>query len=106
VVMFFPETCDTGVEQERTGDPSTWTVQAPQSPAPQPNFVPVSCSVSRRTQSNGVSGDTLTFFSLALMRNVKSAMILFGRGVRFFPTELKTGEHPTQVAQKVKPGES
>src|SRR2546426_8397049 len=68
VVMFFPATCDTGVEHERTGLPSTWTVHAPHSPAPQPNFVPVSCSVSRRTQSRGVSGETFAFRSPPLDR--------------------------------------
>ncbi len=74
VVMLFPATCETGVEHDRIADPSTCTVQAPQSPAPQPNFVPVSSSVSRNTQSNGVSGETLTFFSLPLTRSVKSAI--------------------------------
>src|SRR5579859_7881742 len=74
VVMFLPATCETGVEQERIGLPSACTVQAPQRPAPHPNFVPVSSSVSRRTQSRGVSGETLTFFSLPLTRSVISAM--------------------------------
>jgi hypothetical protein len=54
--MPFPATCETGVEHDRIAAPSTCTVQAPQNPAPQPNFVPVSSSVSRNTQSNGVSG--------------------------------------------------
>ena len=76
VVMFFPETCETGVEQERMGAPSACTVQAPHKPAPQPNFVPVSSSVSRSTQSSGVSGETLTFFSLPLTRSVMSAMFV------------------------------
>src|SRR4029077_671687 len=60
VVMFFATACETGVEQERTGAPSTCTVHAPQRPAPQPNFVPVNCKVSRNTQSSGVSGPTFT----------------------------------------------
>src|SRR5579864_3711983 len=72
--MFLEATCDTGVEQERTAAPSTWTVHAPHSPAPQPNFVPVSSRVSRKTQSRGVSGETLTFRSLPLMRSVMSAI--------------------------------
>src|SRR5580658_3002056 len=74
VVMLFPATCETGVEHDRIADPSTCTVQAPHSPAPQPNFVPVSSRVSRNTQSKGVSGETLTFFSLPLTRSVKSAI--------------------------------
>src|SRR5712692_10420074 len=79
VMMLFPETCETGVEQERIGAPSTCTVQAPHKPAPHPNFVPVSSSVSRRTQSKGVSGETLTFFSLPFTRSVTSAMLVQSR---------------------------
>src|SRR5271167_3843142 len=74
--MFFAAACETGVEQERTGSPSRWTVHAPQRPAPQPNFVPVNSSVSRRTQSRGVSGATSAFRSLPLMRRVMTAMFL------------------------------
>src|SRR5579864_4573461 len=74
--MLFPPTCDTGVTQDRVGAPSTCTVQAPHNPAPQPNFVPVSVRVSRKTQSSGVSGETLTFFSLPLTRSVMSAMLI------------------------------
>src|SRR5271167_1880775 len=95
VIMLFPATCDTGVEHDRIAAPSTCTVQAPQNPAPQPNFVPVSSSVSRKTQSNGVSGETLTFFSLPLTRNVKSAMSFPGvelpPGQSSYPTSRKSG---------------
>src|SRR3981081_1416056 len=84
VVMFFPETCDTGVEHERIGAPSTCTVQAPHKPARHPNFVPVSSSVSRRTQSRGVSGDTLTLFSLPFTRSVTSAMLVQSRWSSLF----------------------
>src|SRR5579863_1370187 len=90
VVIFFAVACETGVEQERTGAPSTWTVHAPHRPAPQPNFVPVSSSVSRRTQSRGVSGATSTFRSLPLMRRVMAAMV---RRRRY-------GQHRTQPARK------
>src|SRR5204863_2123232 len=62
-LMFLPATCDTGVVQERVSAPSTWTLHAPHNPAPQPNFVPVSCKVSRRTHSSGVSGETSTVFA-------------------------------------------
>src|SRR4029077_6009204 len=41
VVTFLPATVDTGAMQERIAVPSTWTVQAPHSAMPQPNFVPV-----------------------------------------------------------------
>src|SRR5580700_4115840 len=72
VVMVFPAATEIGVTQERTASPSRWTVQEPQSPAPQPYLVPVSSSVSRKTQSSGVSGATLTLRSVPLTRRVKS----------------------------------
>jgi hypothetical protein len=74
VVMLFPVTCDTGVEHERNAAPSTCTVHAPHNPAPHPNLVPVSCSVSRNTHNSGVSGDTVTLRSLPFTRRVKSGM--------------------------------
>jgi len=82
------------VEHDRTAAPSTCTVQAPQNPAPHPNFVPVSSSVSRNTQSSGVSGETLTLFSLPLTRNVKSAIV-------FSRLDFDLDNHPTQPAAKV-----
>src|SRR5580693_9432864 len=48
------------VMQERIGLPSIWTVQAPHSAMPQPNFVPVMPSTSRSTHSSGVSPSTST----------------------------------------------
>lgn len=75
VVIFFPATWETGVEQERTAAPSTCTVQAPHNPAPQPNFVPVRFKESRKTQSSGVSGETLTLRSLPFTRREMSAML-------------------------------
>ena len=50
----------TGVEHERSGSPSTCTVQAPHWAMPQPYLVPVRPRSSRRTQSSGVSGSTST----------------------------------------------
>src|SRR5581483_3290468 len=47
VVMCPPATAPTVVVQERRGWPSTSTVQAPQSPSPQPYFVPVSPASNR-----------------------------------------------------------
>ena len=44
------------VWHDLTAWPSTCTVQAPHSPAPQPNRVPVSRRSSRRYQSRGISG--------------------------------------------------
>jgi len=60
VVIAASPTDPTGVWHERTGCPSSRTVQAPHSPAPQPNFVPGMCRSSRRTQSNGLSGSAET----------------------------------------------
>src|SRR5215213_8532590 len=60
VVIFLPTVSPTCVWQERTASPLTWTVQAPQRPAPQPNFVPVICNCSRMTHSSGVSLDAST----------------------------------------------
>src|SRR5688500_845496 len=60
VVTLLPATVFMTTEQERTGCPSTCTVHAPQSDIPQPNFVPVSPTTSRRTQRSGISGATST----------------------------------------------
>jgi hypothetical protein len=46
-------TSATGTWQDRTAMPPRCTVQAPQNPSPQPNFVPVRPSSSRSTQSSG-----------------------------------------------------
>ena len=59
VTLLFP-TAEMGVEQARTGWPSTCTVQAPQSAMPQPYLVPVRPNSSRSAHSSGVSSGTLT----------------------------------------------
>ena len=51
-----PRTASSGVTQERTALPSTWTVQAPQAATPQPNLVPVRPSRSRSAHSSGICG--------------------------------------------------
>ena len=66
VVIFFPATALTGVVQERTGWPSTCTVQAPHSAMPQPYLVPVSVSFSRITHSKGMSAGASTWLRLPL----------------------------------------
>src|SRR5882757_1618708 len=55
VVIFLPAASLSEVWQDRTASPFRCTVQAPQRPAPQPNFVPVICNCSRMTHSSGVS---------------------------------------------------
>ena len=53
-------TSETGSTHERVAMPSTCTVHAPQALMPQPYLVPVIFNSSRRTQSSGVEGSTLT----------------------------------------------
>src|SRR5450759_415812 len=60
VVTSLPWTVEMAVVQLRVGLPFTWTVQAPQNVAPQPNFVPLRLSSSRSTQRRGMSGGTST----------------------------------------------
>jgi hypothetical protein len=67
VVMLACATALTVTEQERTGCPSIWTVHAPHSPAPHPNFVPVKPRLSRKTHSSGVSASTETVLFWPLM---------------------------------------
>ena len=55
VTIDLPATAFIGVMQARMAAPSRWTVQAPHKACPQPNFVPVACSTSRRYQSRGMS---------------------------------------------------
>src|SRR3546814_4949734 len=56
VVTNFPSAAAMVTWQERTASPSMSTVQAPQSPVPQPYFVPVRFDASRSAQSSGVAG--------------------------------------------------
>src|SRR5262249_22280419 len=56
----------TGVTQERNGIPFRCTVQAPHKALPQPNFVPVMPSTSRKTHSKGMSPSTSTSCSTPL----------------------------------------
>src|ERR1035438_1351 len=56
VTTFLPAASFSEVWQLRTASPFRCTVHAPQSPAPQPNFVPVICRRSRKYHSSGISG--------------------------------------------------
>jgi hypothetical protein len=67
VVILARATALIGTTQERTGRPSRCTVQAPHSPAPHPNFVPVKPRLSRNTHNSGVSPPTVTVFLRPLM---------------------------------------
>src|SRR5262245_24122382 len=50
--------------------PSRCTVHAPQRATPQPNLVPFMPRKSRKTHSNGMSGDASTVWDLPLISNV------------------------------------
>src|SRR5260370_31114765 len=80
VVIADVPTLSTEVTQERVATPSTWTVHAPQSAMPQPNFVPVIPSTSRNTHKRGVSPSTSTVRStlLTLIVVAKATSGLFG----------------------------
>ena len=55
VVTSCPSTACASTRQERTGTPSTSTVQAPHSPSSQPCLVPVSCEIlAQQLQQRGV----------------------------------------------------
>jgi hypothetical protein len=56
VVIRRPSASPIVIRQLRSASPSTWTMQAPQSPSPQPYLVPVRFAASRSAQSSGVSG--------------------------------------------------
>ncbi len=60
VVICLGPTDPTGTWQERVATPLMCTVQAPHWAMPQPYLVPVNPTVSRMTQSSGVSDSTST----------------------------------------------
>src|SRR6478752_3398505 len=60
VVTSHPATWPAATRQAHTGSPSSNTVQAPQSPASQPTFVPVRPKSSRSTRERRQVPDTLT----------------------------------------------
>jgi hypothetical protein len=68
VVIAPSATRETRVMHERTGEPSTWTVHAPQRFRPHPYLVPVSPSRSRRTHSRGMSSGASTSRRSPLIR--------------------------------------
>src|ERR1700716_2246145 len=107
VVTARPCTAPTGSMQERTGLPSTCTVQAPHCAMPQPNFVPVSPSMSRRTQSSGMSaGASKVFCSPLIVRVVaikrlQNQQLLRNRGeARLGLTEVVNGSYRAAIRQK------
>ena len=96
----------TGIWQERTGWPSRCTVQAPHRAMPQPNFVPVSPSVSRRTQSSGVSGSTSTSTALPLTLSLvtSDSPWVFGEWGDYMPVALFVGGGQVPEQEAVQAG--
>ena len=80
-IMTDPETAEIGNIQERTGTPSTCTVQAPHCAMPQPYLVPVNFSLSRSTHNRGISGFASTIFFSAF--TVISYLAIFSSIPRF-----------------------
>ncbi|CAG9231666.1 hypothetical protein PSP6_590065 [Paraburkholderia tropica] len=70
MVILRPSSAATGSTHERTATPSRCTVQAPHCAMPQPNFVPVRPTISRNTQSSGMSGGASIVWVSPLMVNV------------------------------------
>src|ERR1700722_9225393 len=62
----------TAVWQERTASLPTMTVQAPQSPTPQPYLGPLMFNTSRSTHRRGMSGGTSTVAATLLIVNLVS----------------------------------
>ena len=60
VVTAAPSTVTANIRQERTGSPSSSTVQAPQTPCSQPTWVPVSRRSWRRTSDSSRRAGTST----------------------------------------------
>src|SRR5262249_52002661 len=84
VVMFLPATDDIAAPHERVATPLIWTVQAPQSCTPQPNFVPVRPSVSRKTHNSGICAGTSTLCRFPLRGNSMAGLLNLPRdGVQY-----------------------
>src|SRR5215467_12772860 len=91
VVTARPPTAPIGRRHERTGLPSTCTVQAPHWAMPQPYLVPVMPSTSRNTHSSGVSSPTSTSCLVPLMLIEKVMIFCLHRKVE--ARALSVGRH-------------
>ena len=69
-----PSACTANIRQERTGSPSTITVQAPQTPCSQPMCVPVCPQSSRIASASVRRGSTAIAWSRPLMLSVMGAL--------------------------------
>src|SRR5450756_1124042 len=89
VMTCLPATAETGMMQDRTGTPPRWTVQAPHCAMPHPNLVPFRSSMSRSTQSRGISGGASTVADLPLIVN---EMVIVGASGRRYACLLYTSD--------------
>src|SRR5437763_10797736 len=91
VVTLFPAILETGAPQERVATPLMCTVQAPQSCRPQPNLVPVRPSVSRKTHSNDICGETSTDCRFPLRMNSMAGIGTLLKNSRQYTTRCRRG---------------
>src|ERR1039457_7487145 len=96
--MCRPSTPDNGMTQERIAWPSTWTVHAPHSAIPHPNFVPGRPATARIAHSNGILGSASRVVGLPLRTNVVD-MRDSEMGKLFFKTSKAGGEFSLGAAE-------
>jgi hypothetical protein len=92
VVIALPAASDTGKMHERTAAPSRYTVQAPHSPMPHPDSMPVKPRTSRSTDNRDKSGSTSTVRATPLtVIEIEAMSILLqkgiGKGLSLTPSE-------------------
>src|SRR5438552_2723194 len=87
VVIRLPAAFDTGVMHDRTGSPSSRTVQAPHWPSPHPYLVPVRSRSSRSTLNRLLSEEAFTrcvipFTSSSVMLGMFTLSVIQRKGTR------------------------
>src|SRR5688572_8513170 len=75
VIISFPAAAETGIEHERSGFPPMCTVHAPHWAIPQPYFVPVRPTKSRRAHNKGIFGSASMVYSFELTLSLMDAMV-------------------------------
>src|SRR4051812_22250800 len=98
VVTRLPAAAETGTWQERIASPSRCTVQAPQTPTPQPYFVPVRPRRSRRIQRRGVSGSAASTERgrELIVRRYRTKVLTSREGKGFAGSRVESGEPGTK----------
>src|SRR5260221_9158385 len=97
VTIFLPARLAAGMTHERTGWPSTSTVQAPHCAIPHPYFVPARLRTSRSTQRSGISGSTSTSwtrpFTLSLVMGISGGETRAGGSFCYRTKRFATSPH-------------